>query len=127
MLAGRTMLVKKTRAIPIECVVRGYLAGSGWKEYQQSRSICGIPLPPGLRESEQLPNPIFMPSTKEETGHDINISQEEMARRIGEKLTQELKEASLAFYALASDYTKSRGFFSGSCKLFGCKFPVIVG
>src|SRR5262245_28672844 len=75
---GRTMLVRKAEVIPIECVVRGYLAGSGWKEYRQSGTVCGIPLPPGLKESEQLPEPIFTPSTKEESAHDLNISWDEM-------------------------------------------------
>ena len=74
-LKGRSMLVKKAKPIPVECIVRGYLSGSGWKEYQQSRSICGIKLPAGLKESDKLPEPIFTPSTKEDVGHDINVSQ----------------------------------------------------
>src|SRR5437667_8322402 len=82
-LAGRAMLVRKTQVVPIECVVRGYLAGSGWKEYRETGAVCGIRLPSGLRESEQLPEPIFTPATKEEHGHDINISFEDMASKIG--------------------------------------------
>jgi phosphoribosylaminoimidazole-succinocarboxamide synthase len=85
LLEGRAMLVRKAQVIPIECVARGYLAGSGWKEYKQQGTVCGIALPPGLVESQQLPEPIFTPATKEESGHDINISFEEMARRIGRK------------------------------------------
>ena len=82
-LEGRSMLVKKAEVIPIECVARGYLAGSGWKEYQQSRTVCGIPLPAGLRQCDQLPQVIFTPATKEESGHDVNIPVEEAARRVG--------------------------------------------
>src|SRR2546421_253803 len=82
-LAGRTMLVRKTQVVPVECVVRGYLAGSGWKEYRRAGTVCGIPLPAGLQESQQLPAPIFTPSTKEETGHDQNISFEEMTKLTG--------------------------------------------
>ena len=84
-LAGRSMLVKKATVVPIECVARGYLAGSGWKEYQQTQTVCGIELPPGLRQCDKLPEPIFTPATKEESGHDINISFEEAARRVGEQ------------------------------------------
>src|SRR5881227_956101 len=82
-LAGRTMLVKKAEVVPIECVVRGYLAGSGWKEYHRTHTVCGIPLPHGLQQSDKLPAPIFTPATKEETGHDVNVSFEEMVRRVG--------------------------------------------
>src|SRR5438445_4051973 len=90
-LAGRTMLVRKTDVVPVECVARGYLAGSGWKEYQQHGMVCGIPLPPGLAESAQLPNPIFTPATKEESGHDVNVSFEEMASRMGRDLADSLR------------------------------------
>src|SRR5688572_21496462 len=82
-LEGRSMHVKKATVLPIECVARGYLAGSGWKEYQKTQSVCGVKLPPGLRQSDKLPTPIFTPATKEESGHDINISFEETAKRIG--------------------------------------------
>ncbi len=88
--AGRSMLVERTEVIPIECVVRGYLAGSGWKEYRTIQSVCGVSLPEGLRESDRLPEPIFTPATKEESGHDLNITEEEMAQRISPELTQQL-------------------------------------
>ena len=98
-LQGRSMLVKKTKPLPIECVVRGYLSGSGWKSYQDSRTVCGINLPQGLRESDKLPEPIFTPSTKEELGaHDINIDFDEAARMIGSDLASKVKELSLAIY-----------------------------
>src|SRR5439155_10457431 len=89
-LAGRSMLVRKTEVVPIECVVRGYLAGSGWKEYRQSGTVCGLKLPAGLEQSDRLPEPIFTPATKEESGHDVNISFDEMRDRIGAKLAEEL-------------------------------------
>ena len=98
-LRGRSMLVKKTEPLPIECVVRGYLSGSGWKSYQESRTVCGISLPQGLRESDKLPEPIFTPSTKEELGaHDINIDFDEAAKRIGSDLASKVKDLSLAIY-----------------------------
>ena len=115
-LAGRSMLVEKTQVVPIECVVRGYLAGSGWKEYQQTQSVCGVKLPPGLRESDRLPEPIFTPATKEETGHDQNISEAEMAKRIGEALTKQLKEASLSIYAKGAAHAESRGIILADTK-----------
>jgi phosphoribosylaminoimidazole-succinocarboxamide synthase len=116
LLSGRSMLVKKTRVIPIECVVRGYLAGSGWKEYQKSRSVCGIPLPEGLQQCSALPEPIFTPATKEESGHDINISEEEMARRIGTDLTQQLRDISLKIYKQAAVYAETRGIIIADTK-----------
>src|SRR5439155_9925339 len=85
-IAGRSMLVKKAKVVPIECVARGYIAGSGWKEYQQSRTVCGIKLPAGLRQCEKLAAPIFTPATKEESGHDVNISFDETAARVGRAL-----------------------------------------
>jgi phosphoribosylaminoimidazole-succinocarboxamide synthase len=98
-LAGRAMLVKKVQPLPIECVVRGYISGSGWKSYQQSQTICGIKLPAGLRESDQLPEPIFTPSTKEEVGvHDINIDFDETCRRIGREMAERVRDLSLAIY-----------------------------
>jgi len=98
-LRGRSMLVKKAQPLPIECVVRGYLSGSGWKSYQESKTVCGIPLPQGLQESDKLPEPIFTPSTKEELGaHDINIDFEEAAKRIGSDLASKVKDLSLAIY-----------------------------
>lgn len=98
-LRGRSMLVKKTEPLPIECVVRGYISGSGWKSYTQSQQVCGIDLPAGLSESEQLPTPIFTPSTKEEVGaHDVNIDFEETCRRIGRSLAEKVRDLSLAIY-----------------------------
>ncbi|GAB4347140.1 MAG: phosphoribosylaminoimidazolesuccinocarboxamide synthase [Candidatus Abyssubacteria bacterium] len=115
-LRGRSMLVKKTMPYPVECVVRGYLAGSAVKEYRESQSVCGIALPPGLRESERLPEPIFTPATKAESGHDINISFEEMARIIGEERARLLAEKSLAIFKAASEYAASRGLILSDTK-----------
>ena len=95
-LIGRSMLVKKAQPIPVECVVRGYLSGSGWKEYQTNQSICGIKLPSGLRESDKLPEPIFTPATKEERAHDANVTQEYIAREIGKDMAGKLKDISIA-------------------------------
>ena len=94
-LVGRSMLVKKAAVVPIECVARGYLAGSGWKEYQKTQSVCGIKLPAGLRQCDKLPEPIFTPATKEESGHDINISFDEAARRVGQKVAGTLRDRTL--------------------------------
>ncbi|MCF6147189.1 MAG: phosphoribosylaminoimidazolesuccinocarboxamide synthase [Candidatus Kuenenia sp.] len=109
LLQGRSMLVKKVDVIPVECVIRGYLAGSGWKEYQKSQSICGIKLPAGLRESDKLPEPIFTPSTKATTGHDENIPVSKVIDMIGKTLTDELKEKSIRIYTKASEYARSKG------------------
>src|SRR5215212_5462771 len=103
-LEGRSMHVKKASVLPIECVARGYLAGSGWKEYQKTQSVCGVKLPPGLRQCDKLPQPIFTPATKEESGHDVNISFEEAAARIGEPAARELKFHTLDLYTFAADY-----------------------
>lgn len=108
-LARRTMLVRRTEVIPFECVVRGYLAGSGWKEYRQSGEICGHRLPPGLVESDKLPEPIFTPATKAESGHDINIPVREMAEKLGRELTSRLEELSLTLYRDAANYAAERG------------------
>ncbi len=116
LLAGRSMLAQKTRVVPIECVVRGYLAGSGWKEYRQTGSVCGIALPSGLQESQELPEPLFTPATKEEAGHDQNISEAEMIRRVGGELAQALKAASLSIYRMARDYARSRGILIADTK-----------
>ena len=97
-LEGRSMLVRKTEVVPVECVVRGYLAGSGWKEYQQSQTVCGIELPSGLTESAQLSEPIFTPATKEEEGHDINISFERMVEIVGRDKSEELRQRSMEIY-----------------------------
>lgn len=126
-LRGRAMLVRRAEVIPFECVVRGYLAGSGWKEYQATGSICGTRLPAGLRLSDQLPEPIFTPATKAETGHDINVSEEFMADRIGTELTQRLKELSLRIYREAASYLLERGLILCDTKFeFGlCEGEVI--
>lgn len=116
-LAGRSMLVKRTEAIAIECVARGYLAGSGWKEYKENSSICGIKLPSGLKLSAQLPEPIFTPATKAESGHDENISEEKMADLIGQELTTKLKELTLSIYQKAAEYALSRGIIIADTKL----------
>jgi phosphoribosylaminoimidazole-succinocarboxamide synthase len=108
-LAGRSMLVRRAQVSPFECVVRGYLAGSGWKEYQQTGAICGHRLPDGLIESSKLPEPIFTPATKAEEGHDINVTIDEMAKAIGEDLTRRLEEISLKIYREAAQYAETRG------------------
>ncbi len=115
-LRGRSMLVKKAAVVPIECVARGYLAGSGWKEYRQSQTVCGIRLPGGLRECDKLPTAIFTPATKEESGHDINISYENAAERIGEKTAKELRERTLSLYTQAAEYAASRGVIVADTK-----------
>jgi phosphoribosylaminoimidazole-succinocarboxamide synthase len=109
MLAGRSMLVRRAEVIPFECVVRGYLAGSGWKDYLRTGAVCGHSLPEGLVESAELPRPIFTPATKAEEGHDINVSIEEMSGSLGEDLTGRLEEISLKIYAAAARYAESRG------------------
>ena len=116
-LAGRTMLVKKTRPFPVECIVRGYLSGSGWKEYQKQGSVSGVRLPAGLRESERLPTPIFTPSTKAESGHDENIAFEQMAERIGPANAEALRAASLSIYRAAAAYADDRGIIIADTKL----------
>jgi len=115
-LEGRSMLVKKTKPIAVECVVRGYLSGSGWKEYQKTQSICGIKLPKGLKESEKLPQAIFTPATKEDIGHDMNVSEEFIEKELGKEITQKLKEISLAIYNKASIYAESKGIIIADTK-----------
>ncbi len=115
-LEGRSMLVRQCEVIPFECVVRGYLAGSGWKEYQKTGAICGIALPPGLRESEKLPEPIFTPATKAEEGHDLNVLETEIARAVGAELTATLKRLSLAVYRRAADYAATRDILIADTK-----------
>lgn len=115
-LAGRSMVVKKTEVVPIECVVRGYLAGSGWKEYRDRQTVCEIPLPGGLVESSQLPEPIFTPATKAESGHDINIPFEEMVNRVGRELSEHLRDLSLQIYTQAADYARTRGIILADTK-----------
>ncbi|MGA9773098.1 MAG: phosphoribosylaminoimidazolesuccinocarboxamide synthase [Blastocatellia bacterium] len=126
-LEGRSMLVRRADVFPIECVARGYLAGSGWKEYQQTGEVCGVRLPAGLKESDQLPEPIFTPATKAESGHDINISERETANRIGEQFTSTLKELTLDLYARASRYADSRGIIIADTKFeFGVKDGQVI-
>jgi len=115
-LAGRSMLVKRAIVVPIECVVRGYLAGSGWKEYQEKGTVCGIALPSGLRESDMLPSPIFTPATKAESGHDINISPDQAAAIVGEDTYRQLESLSLALYQRAADYARERGIIIADTK-----------
>ncbi|MBI4023574.1 MAG: phosphoribosylaminoimidazolesuccinocarboxamide synthase [Verrucomicrobia bacterium] len=115
-LMGRSMLVRKTRPLPIECVVRGFLAGSGWKEYRQSGTVCGLRLPAGLQESSQLPSPIFTPATKAESGHDENISFEETAGRIGAKKAGQVRDLAIAIYSAARDYARKRGIIIADTK-----------
>ncbi|MBN1869806.1 MAG: phosphoribosylaminoimidazolesuccinocarboxamide synthase [Candidatus Omnitrophica bacterium] len=115
-LRGRTMLVKKADPVPVECVVRGYLSGSGWTEYKENQTVCGNKLPAGLRESDKLPEPIFTPATKEETGHDINVSQDYVEKEIGKSLASRLKEISIAIYKKASEYAESKGIIIADTK-----------
>jgi len=116
-LLGRSMLVRKARRVDVECVARGYLAGSGWQEYRETGKVCGIRLPPGLRESEELPEPIFTPSTKATAGHDINISFEETAAIVGSKAADVLRARTLAVYHFARDYARERGIIIADTKL----------
>jgi phosphoribosylaminoimidazole-succinocarboxamide synthase len=120
---GRTMLVRKTTVIPVECVARGYLAGSGWKEYRQSGTVCGAPLPSGLREADRLPEPIFTPATKADEGHDENISFDRMAAEVGAKLAAELRNRTLDVYRRAADYAAGRGVIIADTKLEWGELP----
>jgi phosphoribosylaminoimidazole-succinocarboxamide synthase len=115
-LAGRTMLVRKTKPLPIECVVRGYLSGSGWKEYGTSAKICGIALPAGLRESDRLPEPIFTPATKAASGHDENISFEQAAALVSRPLAERVRAASLEIYRHAAAFAEPRGILLADTK-----------
>jgi phosphoribosylaminoimidazole-succinocarboxamide synthase len=115
-LRGRSMLVRRTEVFPVECVVRGYLSGSGWKDYQRTGQVCGHQLPAGLRESEQLAEPIFTPATKAETGHDENISEKQMAAIVGDEVTEQLREISLRIYREAGDYARARGIIIADTK-----------
>jgi len=115
-LVGRSMTVKKTKPLPVECVVRGYLAGSGWKEYQQSQSVCGIKLPAGLKLASQLPEPIFTPATKAEEGHDENIDMKRCAQIIGEELADRVKALSLEIYSRGRDHAAQRGIIVADTK-----------
>ncbi|MFY9607421.1 MAG: phosphoribosylaminoimidazolesuccinocarboxamide synthase [Blastocatellia bacterium] len=121
-LEGRSMLVRRAEVFPIECIARGYIAGSGWKEYKQSGAVCGIKLPEGLRESDRLPEPIFTPSTKAETGHDLNITERDVANVVGEEDAKRLRELTLEVYNRAAGFALSRGIIIADTKLeFGVK------
>lgn len=115
-LGGRSMVVRHTEVFPVECVVRGYLSGSGWKDYQRTGEVCGHKLPPGLRESEQLTAPIFTPATKAETGHDENISEQRMAETVGRDTTDFLRDVSLRLYQEASEYARGLGIIIADTK-----------
>jgi phosphoribosylaminoimidazole-succinocarboxamide synthase len=116
MLSGRTSLVRKTQVVPIECVVRGYLSGSGWKEYRQKGTVCGIRLAAGLVESDRLPEPIFTPATKEESGHDENIPFDRMVELVGRDVAEELRRRSLEIFRRGSDYARQRGIIIADTK-----------
>jgi len=115
-LNGRSMVVRKTKVFPVECVVRGYLAGSGWKEYKASQTVCGVALPPGLRDGDQLPAPIFTPATKAETGHDENIPFERMCDIVGIERATALRDLSLQIYRRAAEYARDRGIILADTK-----------
>lgn len=115
-LARRSMIVQKLQPLAIECVVRGYLAGSGWKEYKASKTVCGISLPAGLQESSELPNPIFTPATKAESGHDENISFEQAATIVGPAIAEQARALSLAIYSHAREYARQRGIIIADTK-----------
>jgi phosphoribosylaminoimidazole-succinocarboxamide synthase len=115
-LEGRSMLVRKAQVVPIECVVRGYLSGSGWKEYRVGGTVCGLPLPAGLTESAKLPEPIFTPATKEEHGHDENIPFERMVQIVGRDTAEDLRRRSIDVYRRAADYAAQRGIIIADTK-----------
>ncbi len=115
-LAGRSMLVRKTEVAPIECVVRGYLSGSGWKEYSRHGTVCGLQLPAGLRESDRLEQPIFTPATKAESGHDENISFAQMSAIVGQETAEELRRRSVAIYERGAEHARSRGIIVADTK-----------
>ena len=124
LLAGRSMLVRRTRPVPIECVARGYLSGSGWKEYQRDGRVCGVRLPSGLRESDRLPEPIFTPATKAETGHDVNISEAEAGRLVGPDLVARLRALTLALYAHGAAHASAQGIIVADTKF---EFGIVPG
>lgn len=128
-LQGRSMLVRRTDPVPIECVARGYLSGSGWKEYQQTGSVCGVRLPVGLRESDRLPAPIFTPATKADSGHDVNISEAEAAQLVGPELVARLKALTLEIYRRGATHAESQGIIVADTKfefgLVGARSPAV--
>ena len=123
-LEGRMMLCRAAKVVPIECIARGYLAGSGWKDYQRSGEVCGIPLPAGLANGDRLPEPLFTPSTKAETGHDENISFEQGAAIVGEETMAWLRDTTLRLYGLARDYAAERGILLADTKF---EFGIVEG
>jgi len=116
-LAGRSMIVKKVERIPVECVVRGYLTGSAWTEYQEFGTVSGLPLAKGLQESQELPQPLFTPTTKAETGHDLPLTMDEMEGLVGDAIAEEVKEKSLAVYNYAQEYARARGIIIADTKM----------
>jgi phosphoribosylaminoimidazole-succinocarboxamide synthase len=116
-LSRRAMIVNKARRLPIECVVRGYLSGSGWAEYKKTSSICGINLPKGLVENQELPEPVFTPTTKAETGHDLPMTMKDVASIVGQEVAETVKDKSIAIYRLARDYARTRGFIIADTKM----------
>lgn len=116
-LEGRSMLVKKAKPLPVECIVRGYITGSGWKDYKKTGMVCGIKLPEGLVESQKLPEPIYTPSTKAEQGHDVNISFEETVKILGEELTNKVKDISISIYKKASEIAEKKGIIIADTKM----------
>lgn len=121
--AGRTMIVRKAEVVPFECVVRGYLAGSGWKDYQRTGTVCGVALPPGLSQAERLPEPIFTPATKAESGHDENVPFEQMANAIDPALAEELRERSMDIYRRAADHAHRCGLILADTKFEWGRLP----
>jgi phosphoribosylaminoimidazole-succinocarboxamide synthase len=125
-LKGRVMIGRRTKVVKVECVVRGYLAGSGWKEYQKTQTVCGIKLPPGLRQCDKLPEPIYTPSTKADVGHDENINFEQTCQIAGRELATKLRDLSLTIYTMARDYAAQRGIIIADTK-FEFGLPVEGG
>jgi phosphoribosylaminoimidazole-succinocarboxamide synthase len=123
-LEGRSMLVKRAEMFPVECVVRGYISGSGWKDYKQTGSVCGIKLPPGLRESDKLPEPIFTPAAKNNVGHDENISFQQMVNSIGQKPAEDLRDLTIKIYEKASNHAAGKGLILADTKF---EFGIIDG
>ena len=126
-LSGRSMLVKKAKPLPVECIVRGYLSGSGWKDYKNSGSVCGIKLPEGFKESDKLPEVIFTPSTKADVGHDENVSQDYVEKQIGKDIADKIKQLSIDVYTKARDYAEKRGIIIADTKFeFGIADDKII-